>query len=57
MFGTDVWMFVFFPVSVGTFPMVTQSGEIVTEKYLQASIFKQYVILSKQNAGKAMFFQ
>ena len=54
---TDVWMFVCFPVSVGAFPLVTQSGEIVTENDIQASIFKQCVTLSKQNVGKAKFFQ
>lgn len=44
-----------FPVSLVAFPMVTPSGEIANEKWLPTSIFKQYVTLRTQNAGKPMF--
>lgn len=44
-----------FPVSVGTFHIVSGSGEIGREKWTPSKPFKQYVSFSTQYAWKAVF--
>ena len=44
-----------FPVSVGALLLVNRDGKLVLKNDLQASLFKQSVTLSTQNAGKDTF--